>query len=510
VISGVHKRKIGKLDLVVNGFFNDESKIYSNDQGTVQSDDDGPMTALKLRGGIKLRYRFSDQLSVSLNSTLTRLTSTTPFLWKNPTSGAYDNFPGAINEGVKTRFFIDPIIKYYDNRGGKHQLLSRQYSTDNKQSNNQSNSSFSNYFEYQYQKKFNKLKLLSTSGVSAQFVNSDSELFGDTTFYSRNLALYTQLEKEFFQRLNVLGGLRLENNLQESPEEIMGFTIPEGRDVDSKFVARGALNYKLAKFSFIRASLGQGYRYPTITERFITTSFGGLNIFSNPFLEPETGWSSEIGMKQGYKIRDLNGFIDVAGFWSQYNNMMEFTFVNIDGAPGFRSENVGDIDIKGFEVNVEGITSVSDFNIRFFAGYTFINPVYRNFDGNEALQSSLSTSFDSGEAVNVLKYRSKHNTKADIQVGYKNLLLGVNISRVSEIENIDLLLGEFAGIRQYRAVNQDGYSRLDARISYSFRISDVESKVSLIGKNVLNEEYTIRPGLLEAPRNFAIRLDVKF
>jgi len=510
VFSGVHKRKIGQLDLVVNAFYNDESKIYSNDQGTIQSDDDGPMTALKVRGGVKLRYRFSDRLSVSLNTTFTRLNSTSPFLWKNPTSGAYDNFPGAVTEGVKTRYFIDPTIKYYDKHGGKHQLLSRQYSTDNDQNNNQSNSSFSNYFEYQYQKKFNEINLLSTSGVSVQLVNSDSALFGDTTFFSRNIAVYSQLEKEFFEKLNVLAGVRVENNLQVSPEEFMGFTIPDGRDVDSKFIARSALNYKLSEFTFMRASIGQGYRYPTITERFITTSFGGLNIFSNPFLESETGWSSEIGMKQGYKLGKLNGFIDVAGFWSQYNNMMEFTFVTIDNMPGFRSENVGDIDIKGYEVNVEGVTSLSDFKIGFFAGYTFINPVYRNFENNEDLQSSLSTSFNGSQAVNVLKYRSKHNTKADIQLGYKNLSLGVNISRVSEIQNIDLLLGSFGGIREYRAVNQEGYTRLDTRVSYVFKISDVESKVSLIGKNVLNEEYTIRPGLLEAPRNYAIRLDVKF
>ncbi len=517
VISGVHKRKIGKLDLVVNGFFNDESKFYSTDNGTITGDDDRPMESTKIRGGVKLRYRVNDQLSFSLNTLITRLNASSPFLWKNPTSGAYENFPGAITEGIRTRFFIDPTIKYYDKNGGKHQLQSRQYSTDNDQNNNQSNTSFSNYFEYQYQKKINEIGLLSTSGISTQLVNSDSELFGDTTFFSRNLALYTQLEKEFFNSLNVLAGVRLENNVQVSPEDFMGFTIPDGRDEDSQFIARGALNYEVSKFTFLRASLGQGYRYPTISERFITTSFGGLNIFSNPFLEPETGWSSELGIKQGYKIRELNGFFDVAAFWSQYDNMMEFTFTTVNGIPGFRSENVGDIDIKGIEVTAEGITHLSDFKIGFLTGYTFINPIYRNFEDNDALQESLSSSrilidgiLEDADAINILKYRSRHNVKADIQFGYKDFLLGVNITRVSHVENVDFLLANFAGIREYRALDQDGYMTLDARVSYAFTYSDVDTKVSLVGKNMLNEEYTIRPGLLEAPRNYALRIDVKF
>ena len=517
VLSGVHKRKIGKLDMVINGFYNNESKFYSTDNGTSDNSDDGPMYSRKLRGGVKLRYRFNDQLSFSLNTLITRLNSASPFLWKNPTSGAYQNFSGAITEGVKTRFFIDPVIKYYDKNGGKHQLLSRQFSTNNDQNNNQSNTSFSNYFEYQYQKKFNEIDLLSTTGVSTQLVNSDSDLFGDTTFYSRNVAIYSQIEKEFFDKLNLLAGVRLENNLQVSPEEFMGFMIPEGRDEDSKFIARGALNYELSRITFLRASLGQGYRYPTITERFITTNFGGINIFSNPFLEPETGWSSELGLKQGYKLGAINGFIDVAGFWSQYDNMMEFTFATVDGAAGFRSENVGDIDIKGFEINAEGITHLSGFKIGFLAGYTFINPIYRNFDGNETLQESLSSSKEfvdgvlrDADAINFLKYRSKHNLKGDVQLGYKGFLLGVNFTKISHMENIDLLLGNFAGIREYRALHQEGYETLDARISYSFKLSKVESKISIVGKNILNEEYTIRPGLLEAPRNFAVRMDVKF
>lgn len=517
IFSGVHKQKFGKLDVVLNGFFNNESKIYAQDQTAIGGELEG-MFSKKARGGVKLRYRISDRFSVGVNSNYTRLESNTPFLWMNPVSGAYQTFSGAFTQGLRNRFYVDPFLKYYDDKGGKHQLLTRVYYINNDQNNDQSNTSLSEYLEYQYQKDLKEIGLQITTGVSAQFANSDSDLFGDTTFFSRNIAAYAQIEKDFVENLHVLFGLRLENNVQLSPEEFMGAVIPDGRDADTKFISRGALNYKFAKASYLRGSIGQGYRYPTITERFITTSFGGLNIFSNPNLEPETGWSAELGVKQGYQIGSVNGFLDGAVFWNQYDNMMEFTFVSTDNGLGFRSENVGDIDIKGFEVNAAGTSSISKLGINFLVGYTFINPIYRNFDNNEDLQSSLSSSFqivngvlEEGEPVNVLKYRSKHNFKGDLEFSYKNFRIGGNYSMVSRVDNVDLLLANFASIREYRGINNDGYSVLDARLSYEYDYkANVKTKLSLIGKNVLNEEYTLRPGLLEAPRNFGVRLDVEF
>lgn len=518
IFSGVHKQKFGKLDFVFNAFYNDESKIYQSDNGTTETSDDSPMYSVKGRTGLKLRYRISDRLNIGINSNYTRIKSATPFLWKNPARGAYQSFPGAITEGVKTRFYVDPFLKYYDKSGAKHQLLSRLYYTFNDQNNNQSNKSLSEYIEYQYQKNFKELGFLSTSGLSAQLANSDSDLFGDTTFTSRNIAVYSQLEKEFYQQLNLLFGIRLENNVQLSPEEFMGVNIPEGRDVDSKFIARGAMNYQIGKASFLRGSFGQAYRYPTITERFITTTFGGLNIFSNPNLEPETGWSAEMGIKQGYQILGINGFLDGAVFWNQYDNMMEFTFVQNDFGVGFRSENVGDIDIKGFEVNALGTRRLSKFGLNFMIGYTYIDPKYRNFEGNEALQSSLSSSVKivnnvliTQPAINILKYRSQHNLKSDVEFAWKNIKIGANYVRLSKVDNIDFLLANFAAIREYRSINNDGYSILDLRGSYEIKFNDAfKTKISLVAKNVMNEEYTLRPGLLEEPRNYGIRIDVTF
>ena len=63
-----------------------------------------------------------------------------------------------------------------------------------------------------------------------------------------------------------------------------------------------------------------------MAELFISTNHAGLEIYSNPQLKPESGWSSEIGIKQGVKTGKWMGYIDVAAFFMRYDDMMEFSF----------------------------------------------------------------------------------------------------------------------------------------------------------------------------------------
>ena len=141
-----------------------------------------------------------------------------------------------------------------------------------------------------------------------------------------------------------------EQNTTYSPEFIVAGnykdTIPNGKISEGKPVFRLGANYQLSQATFLRASWGQGYRYPTIAEQFIFTNAGGLNIFPNPSLKSETGWSSEIGVKQGFKIGEWNGYVDIAAFWSEYQGMMEFQSVQL-GFFAFQSLNIGDTRIIG-------------------------------------------------------------------------------------------------------------------------------------------------------------------
>ena len=85
-----------------------------------------------------------------------------------------------------------------------------------------------------------------------------------------------------------------------------------------------------------------------MAELFISTNQSGLEIYPNPELKPESGWSSEIGIKQGVRTGKWMGYIDVAAFIQQYDDMMEFSF-------GQWAPNQPDPDVFGGSLNFYGL-----------------------------------------------------------------------------------------------------------------------------------------------------------
>lgn len=498
VLSAVHKQKFDKLDFVASIFHYREESF---NRATYDK---------RYRGTLKLKYRISDKAFVSVNTLLNKGKDGDFFLWENGDSRAHNPIPGGEAVSDVFRYYIDPSFVIEDGYGNTHRINTRFHYINNINSGNQSNKSKTYFGEYQFQRKFEPLNTLVTSGFIGSRSNTDAELFGDTTFTTKVFAYYAQLEQQIFNKLNLSGGLRYEYNEQLTPEMFNDIEVPNGKINAGKWIARLGASYEYMPFSSVRASWGQGYRFPTITERFITTTFGIFQVRSNPDLVPESGWTAEIGIKQGIKIAGFKGFLDAAIFTSEYQEMMEFTFGFSGFNPSFTSQNVGDTKINGFEVSLFGTANIGQVQISGFGGYTFINPTYTNFENNELLQYSLSAS------VNVLKYRSKHNAKMDIQAEYNNFALGFSVIRSSHVINIDAVLEgrgfEFAdnpdilGVKAYREANNNGWTRLDTRFSYSYK----NTKLSFLINNLTNIEYTVRPALLEAPIAYSLRMDYVF
>lgn len=493
-VSVVHKQKFGKLDFVGSGFYN---KVAGWNQFTNEN---------RGRANINLRYRFSDKLTFGLNSILNAGTSSSFFLWLNPGSGAMKPLPGTVSDKKNKRFYFDPSITYTDAKKNKHKLLWRTIWIDNVNDTNQSNQSTTHYGEYQFQRDFEDLGLVMTSGVVGTWGRTNSQILGDTTFFSDSYAAYVQLDKKLFSKLSLSGGIRYEYISHTSPSNFMGVIIPNGKKSAGKLISRVSANYEITEYTFLRGSYGQGYRFPTLTERFVTTSFGNFSVFSNPGLNPEFGFSSEIGLKQGFSLGAFKGYIDAAAFISEYNDMIEFTFVYEPGRIGFQPQNIGDTRITGYELGIFGKADVLGVPINIFGGYTFIDPVYKNYDSSEIVRNSVS------EPVNVLKYRSKHLFKMDVEAKIWKLKWGVSVQRSSHVINIDKAFEsvppinfDIFGIGQYRSINNTGFTLLDSRIGIEFGKWTITGLVN----NILNKEYTLRPALIEAPRNIAVRADWK-
>ncbi|MFN7326970.1 MAG: TonB-dependent receptor [Chitinophagales bacterium] len=512
-VSMVHRRKKGKLDLVLGsyGLFRDS---YNKDTYSRYA-----------RITPNLRYRVNDRLTIGLNTNFNLGRSGNFFIWANDSTGAYT--PGLNSQSQslgRLRFTIDPTVQYFDGFGNRHKILSRYYYVHNNNSGNQSNDSRMYYGEYQFQRAFGTSGLVLTAGLVGIKTTVDAQLYSLSTYTTQNYAAYTQLDYQPIERLNLSAGWRYEQNRLNSPELIpLGDgtfdTIPGGYAQDAKPVFRLGANYRLGQATYLRSSWGQGYRYPTIAEKFINTNFSGTNsVGPNPQLVSETGWSAEIALKQGFKIGSWQGYLDLALFRQEYTDMMEFVFVKTRFVPGqgigaiFQSKNQGETRVNGWEASLVGQGKLGPGQLFLLTGYTYTNPQYKQFDRNAGYDPKLGEVSrywgTSDTSQNVLKYRFRHTFKLDAEYVLSKWSAGLSVQYNSYMSAVDRVFEIFLpGVKQFREKYNKGFTVIDLRGSY--RINNT-LKMNVIAGNILNEVYSFRPALLEAPRNITVRLDWKF
>ncbi|MEQ8703343.1 MAG: TonB-dependent receptor [Phaeodactylibacter sp.] len=495
--SMAHRRKMGKFDLVLGGYYLNEEGY---NEGTFRRTG---------RFNFSTRYRANDRLTIGLNANINAGETASFFYWASDTA-AYQPAPNTLGGRQRLRYNIDPTVTYYDGANNRHRILSRFYNINNENDLNQSNFSDMFYAEYQFQRRMAAANMVFTAGLVGSGTDIEAELYGDTTFTSRNLAAYAQLDKEFFGKLNATLGLRYERNVLRNPGfEYDGGVVDPSNEEEAKPVARLGLNYQAGKATFLRASWGQGYRYPTVAEKYIVTEAGALRIVPNPTLESETGWTAELGAKQGFRVSNFEGFLDFAVFRSRYFDMMEFNIVGFS----FQAINIGDTQIDGFEITAAGRGEILGLPVSLLAGYTYVDPRFEAFDtirvpaGQDRTQGQINAN-NSSIDENILKYRSRHLFKLDLQADYKKASFGVETFYNSQIEAIDAAFLLFiSGLQDFRERNDRGFTVVNLRGSYQLTES---VKLSLLLNNLLNQAYSPRPGIMEAPRNLTMRLDFDF
>ncbi len=494
-INFFQSRKIEKLDLVVGGNF-------FKDDGYRQGENER-------RGRINFntRYNFNiPGLSAGMNFNTMITKATIFFLWKNDTSGAYIPALNTLSDSKTYRTSIDPFIFYSSSKRGFHKLRTRWFNSTNKNNTDQNSRSDLFYTEYQYQKHFKNLITL-TSGVVNIISKVNSQLYGYHT--GNQMGLYFQGDLGW-KKIVLSLGARIEQN-----------KVDENRDSWTP-VFRTGINYHVLKGTYLRASVGQGYRFPSIAEKFIRTNVGGINIFPNENLQSEKGLSIEAGLKQLFRFGKCQGSIDVAVFQNDYQNMIEFVFaqwatnLGFLQNSGFKSVNIGNTRIKGVEISANGVFKISnEINTIIQMGYTFIDPRQLTYDsayvkkiGPDNVKGSDSTDF--------LKYRYRHLIRGDFDIEWKKFSFGGSVRYNSRMENIDkiftggLLDVSFPpglGIGDYRKYHNHGDLVIDIRTSYMF-FNNI--KITFVVKNAINYIYMQRPADMQPPRTFVLQGSVKF
>ncbi|MBK8505101.1 MAG: TonB-dependent receptor [Saprospiraceae bacterium] len=444
----------------------------------------------------KIRYRISDGVEVGIRGSFNRGINQSFFYWKDSQAGAYQGDSSTYSTGDYLRYSIDPYLKIINRRGDRHEFKGRYFDIDNRNNANRSNKSTLYYGEYQFLHRIPKLNAVLTLGLVNLNTQVSAKLYGDTVLTSTNLAGFVQLDKKLSDRLTINTGFRYEQNKVNGPSQVGNDQIPDGKVKESKPVFRIGTNYRLAEGTFLRGSWGQGYRYPTIAEKYISTSFGATLVSPNLTLKSESGWSAEVGIKQGFEIGEFQGLADLAAYWSEYLDMTEFVFTGL--IKGFQSQNIGDTRIRGFDFSLNTRGKMLGVPTLILAGYTFIDPRFQNFTTRDSINSTAT--------YNILKYRSKHLVKFDLQTDASTVNFGISVQYTSNQEAVDKVFYLFIpGIQAFRESHR-GYALTDVRVQY--KMTDGFTLTTQL-RNLFNIEYSQRPGILEPPRNLTLRADFK-
>ena len=506
-----HSRKIDNLDLTIGG-------NYFKDEGYRKGE-----TTDRLRWNLNSRYKSKVYagLSYGVNANFLYQTTGSAIIW-NGLDQAYIPLNNEITNTNGDTYNIDPFIQYVT-ENNTHNLKTRYLKVINDNSTNgqddaQDNESETFYSDYQWQHNFKAINLRVTTGTTNEIVLARSDLFqGDN--YRQNHSLYSQLDKKW-NKVNLSLGTRYEYFKVRSEQKYLidGDSINEY--ARAKPVFRAGLNYQIAEATYLRTSWGQGFRFPSMAEMFISTNYSGIEIFPNPELKPESGWSSEIAIKQGLKMGNWMGYFDAAAFIMEYDDMMEFSFglweFN-DGSygVGFKSVNVGETRISGLELSLSGQGKLNeDLSINVLGGYTYMNPI--PLDTSEVYAEVLGnivTYGNSSSDPSILKYRYNHIAKLDMELIYKKLSLGSSFRYNDFMKNIDkIFASEFfaeeivGGIPEAREKFKNGDFIVDVRTSY--QLNDI-TKISLVINNLLNREYMSRPANMMPPRTIALQCNMK-
>ncbi len=408
------------------------------------------------------------------------------------------------------------------------------------------------FLDYQFNKRWDSGAQI-TAGTTFRHTRHYSSAI-DQVYKSDNLAVFS-IRSTFWDRLSVSAGVRAEyyrinNHYREAETKIFGTKVP------FRPVLRAGLNCQLADYSFLRASFGQGYRNPSVVEKYLRKDIGGVGVYPNENIRAEKGFNAELGFKQGYKLGNLQGMLDVAGFYTEYKDMIEFQFglfnngnnkmINsisdvvemLLGQGGFgigaQFHNVSKARIYGMEVSTNGVYNFNkNTKLYYNLGYVYTEPRDADYKERNALEDTYTDPLQMKEKSNnskYLKYRQKHTFKTTLDFEWKRINLGMNVAWRSKTLAVDyimlderekpngnpevmdyvrsLLFGSIDGetLATYWKKHNTDYATVDIRLGVK---ATKEVAFQFMVNNLLNKEYSFRPMSVAAPRTL-VKMDVTF
>jgi len=316
-----------------------------------------------------------------------------------------------------------------------------------------------------------------TTGIEGTYYKTNSLIYGNRFVY--DLALYAEDEIAVSKRIRAIIGTRYDYHVIDVISQ------------DQQISPRTGLIFKPWKYTSLRASVGHGFRAPSIAEVFANTSVSGFRVVGNPDLnKAERSWNFETGIRQTMAF-PANGsdakfsanpfkwflqkaspafILDLSVFWMRYKNMIDVTMNPEKQA--FQFVNLGKARNSGVEVLLK--TVLFDNFLSTNLGYTYLDP----------------KDIETGKMLN---YRSRHRLTAGFDVNINNFSFGMDYKYASRIEEVVNIYNSDERVPVYVTDFRSGYKFSHFRINFDI-------------KNLFNYHYVLRQRYLEPVRHFVITL----
>jgi len=276
-----------------------------------------------------------------------------------------------------------------------------------------------------------------TTGAEAAYTRFSSDFLSPDPTVT-DLAAFIQDEIEFSERVRATTGVRVDLHNASSVEDDLALNPKVG------------VVFEPSDRLSLRTSISRGYRAPSVSEQYTSTTVFGFRVVPNLELRGESAWAGEVGATLSPSTRL---WFDAGLFWSEYEGLIE-----VSGAPGqvltFQFRNVAEARVRGLDAGAQFVLVPERLNLR--ATYLLLDSQDRNTGRPLPYRSThnLTTTLAWADRVGLdVRYRSRWDqvlvypldergdiTLVDLRMGttIKDMHVQAKVSNLLQAEYVDV------------------------------------------------------------------------